>query len=57
VWRSTKVEAAQRSPRPNVALQPTCGASLRRGGELRRRRMRLNFGVRPYPLVGGAPGD
>jgi hypothetical protein len=32
--------------KPNVALQPTCGAPLRLGGELRRRRMRLNFGVR-----------
>jgi hypothetical protein len=31
---------------PNVALQPTCGARVRRGGELRWRRMRLNFGVR-----------
>jgi hypothetical protein len=31
---------------PNVALQPTCGARLSRGGELRRRRTRLNFGVR-----------
>jgi hypothetical protein len=37
-------------PRPNDALQPTCGARLRRGGELRLRRMRLNFGVRPLFL-------
>jgi hypothetical protein len=41
------VEAELRlARRPNGALQPTCGARLRRGGELRRRRMRLNFGVR-----------
>jgi hypothetical protein len=32
--------------RPNAALQPTCGARVQRGGELRRRRMRLDFGVR-----------
>jgi hypothetical protein len=37
---------------PNDALQPTCGARLRRVGELRRRRMRLNFGVRPYRSCG-----
>jgi hypothetical protein len=42
---------------PNVALQPTCGARLRSGGELRRRRMRLNFGVRrSQPCPGFPPG-
>jgi hypothetical protein len=29
-----------------MALQPTCGATFWRGGELRARRTRLNFGVR-----------
>jgi hypothetical protein len=42
------------SPSPNVALQPTCGARLRRGAELRRRRMRLNFGVRRRGARAGA---
>jgi hypothetical protein len=42
------VSYCRRATSPNVALQPTCGARLRRGGELRRRRMRLNFGVRHF---------
>jgi hypothetical protein len=41
-----RVSRCRAAASPNVALQPTCGARLWRGGELRRRRMRLNFGVR-----------
>jgi hypothetical protein len=44
--QAARNQVSSSAAKPNVALQPTCGARLWRGGELRRRRMRLNFGVR-----------
>jgi hypothetical protein len=47
-WSSGQLEADAGAGLPNVALQPTRGVGLRRGGELRRRRMRPSFGRQAF---------